>query len=151
MQGFTYISSIFMVTLVIAVASAQSRLDVAAFDKGRVLRAAKHYLKEQPVTITASQSPRSAGGLHDFFSEGDYWWPDPKNPSGPYIQKDGMTNPENFVEHRRALMRLSQQVAALTAAYRITNDEKYAQHAVKHLEAWFVDDDTRMNPNLQYA
>ena len=25
-------------------------------------------------------SPRSPGGRHDFFSEGDYWWPDPGEP-----------------------------------------------------------------------
>jgi hypothetical protein len=151
MQRFTYVPSIFIVTLVIAVVSAQSRLDVAVFDKGRVLKAANRYLKEQPVTITASQSPRSAGGLHDFFSEGDYWWPDQKNPSGPYIQKDGMTNPENFVEHRRALMRLSVQVPALVAAWKITGKKAYADKAVDHLRAWFIDEKTRMNPNLQYA
>ncbi len=57
--------------------------------------------------MTAAGSPRSAGGKHDFFSEGDYWWPDPKNPDGPYIQRDGMTNPDNFVEHRKAMIRLS--------------------------------------------
>jgi hypothetical protein len=90
-------------------------------------------LKEAPVTITASHSPRSAGGKHDFFSEGDYWWPDPKNPGGPYIQRDGMTNPDNFVEHRRALMRLSVQMPALTAAWKITKDQKYARHAIAHL------------------
>ena len=43
-------------------------------------------------------------------SEGDYWWPDPANADGPYIQRDGMTNPDNFVGHRRALMRLSLHV-----------------------------------------
>ena len=65
-------------------------------------------------------SPRSAGGKHDFFSEGDYWWPDPTNPNGPYIQRDGMTNPDNFVEHRRAMIRLSLVVPALAAAYKLT-------------------------------
>jgi len=60
--------------------------DVAAFDRARVLKAARRYLSEQPVTVTAARSPRSAGGPHDFFSEGDYWWPDPQNPSGPYVQ-----------------------------------------------------------------
>ena len=67
-----------------------------------MIKAAESYLNDKPVTVTASHSPRSAGGLHDFFSEGDYWWPDPKNPDGPYIQRDGMTNPDNFVEHRKA-------------------------------------------------
>src|SRR3954467_713188 len=151
MQRFTYIPSIFLVTLVIAVVSAQSRLDVAVFDKGRVLKAANRYLKEQPVTITASSSPRSSGGLHDFFSEGDYWWPDPQNPDGPYIQRDGMSNPDNFNDHRRSLMRLSVQVPALAAAWKLTGDSRYSEHALQHLRAWFVDPATRMNPNLQYA
>jgi hypothetical protein len=48
-------------------------------------------------------------------------------------------------------MRLSVQVPALTAAWRITGVRRYADHAVRHLQAWFVDDATRMNPNLQYA
>lgn len=127
------------------------QFDVAQFDRARVIKAANAYLKEKPITITASHSPRSAGGLHDFFSEGDYWWPDPKNPDGPYIQRDGMTNPDNFVEHRKALMRLSVEVPALAAAWKITNDKRYADHAALHLRAWFVDDATRMNPNLQYS
>ncbi len=125
--------------------------DVAAFERARVLKAADKYLSEKPATVTASHSPRSAGGLHDFFSEGDYWWPDPQNPGGPYIQRDGMTNPDNFVEHRKALMRLSVQVPALAAAWRITRDSRYATHAALHLRAWFIDDATRINPNLQYA
>src|SRR5918993_2483327 len=73
-------------------------------ERARVLAAANRYLKESPVTVTASRSARSAGGVHDYFSEGDYWWPDPKNPGGPYIQRDGMSNPDNFNDHRRALM-----------------------------------------------
>jgi hypothetical protein len=125
--------------------------DVSAFDRARVLNAADRYLNEKPVTVTASHSTRSAGGLHDFFSEGDYWWPDPRNPGGPYIQRDGMTNPDNFVEHRKALMRLSVQAPALAAAWKITHDSRYAKHAALHLRAWFVEDGTRMNPNLQYA
>jgi hypothetical protein len=62
-----------------------------------------------------------------------------------------MTNPDNFVAHRLAMIRLSTQVAALTAAWRITGDAKYAEHAITHLRAWFIDPATRMNPNLQYA
>jgi hypothetical protein len=134
-----------------AAAPGQAVLNVAAFDRPRVLSTADRYLKEKPLTITASKSSRSAGGLHDFFSEGDYWWPDPKNPDGPYIQRDGMTNPDNFVEHRRALMRLSVELPALVAAYRLTDKRVYAEKAAEHLRAWFIDEGTRMNPNLQYA
>ncbi|HJX91503.1 MAG TPA: alginate lyase family protein [Pyrinomonadaceae bacterium] len=142
---------LFLLLLPGTASAQQSNFDVARIDRARVLQAANQYLKEQPITITASTSPRSAGGVHDFFSEGDYWWADPANPDGPYIQRDGMTNPNNFVDHRRYLMRLSVQVPALAAAWRLTKDERYAKHAVKHLRAWFIDEKTRMNPSLQFA
>jgi len=125
--------------------------DLSRIERPRVLAAASKYLTEKPLTITAFKSPRSAGGLHDYFSEGDYWWPDPANPDGPYIQKDGMTNPDNFVSHRHALIRLSLQVPALTAAWLLTRERRYAAHAVTHLRAWFLDEKTRMSPHLLYA
>ena len=129
----------------------QNPFDVGAWERNRVLKAANEYLGQAPITITAAASSRNAGGLHDFFSEGDYWWPDSNNPSGPYIQRDGMSNPDNFVEHRRYLMRMSVQVPALAAAWKLTRDRRYALQAARHLRAWFVDEQTRMNPNLQYA
>ncbi|MBA2354536.1 MAG: alginate lyase family protein [Acidobacteria bacterium] len=97
-----------------------------AAERTRVVTAADRFLGEPPVTVTATRAPRSAGGPHDFFSEGDYWWPDPANPGGPCVQRDGMTNPDNFTAHRHAMMRLSVQVPA-------------------------VDPSTRMNPSLLYA
>ena len=127
------------------------KIDVAAMDRRRILHAAKRYLREEPVTITAFHAARSAGGKHDYFSEGDYWWPDPANPSGAYIQRDGLSNPDNFTKHRHALLRLSVQMPALSAAWLVTKEERYAAHAVRHLRAWFVDDATRMNPNLEFA
>jgi Alginate lyase len=126
-------------------------IDITVIERPRVIPAATQYLREAPITITSFQSTRSAGGLHDYFSEGDYWWPDPENPKGPYIQKDGITNPDNFVNHRHALIRLSLQVPALTAAWVLTKDRRYSGHAIKHLRAWFIDDKTLMNPSLLYA
>jgi hypothetical protein len=96
-------------------------------------------------------SSRSAGGKHDYFSEGDYWWPDPNNPDGPYKERDGISNPSNFNTHRLALIRLSIQVPALAAAWQLTKKDEYAAHAAKHLRAWFLDPATLMNPNLEYA
>jgi hypothetical protein len=119
--------------------------------KKQILEEAAWALKEQPVTLTASSSPRSAGGKNDFYSEGDYWWPDPQNPDGPYIQKDGLTNPDNFVAHRFAVIRLGKIIGSLASAYKLTGDKKYINHAVKHLKAWFINADTKMNPHLLYA
>jgi hypothetical protein len=112
---------------------------------------ANQMVKEKPVTVTASSCKRSAGGLNDFYSEGDYWWPDPAKPDGPYIQKDGQTNPENFSDHRYAMIRFSDITATLTSAWLLTGNIKYAEKALSHLNAWFVDPLTRMNPNMLYA
>lgn len=125
--------------------------DVYAIERSRVIRLANHFLSQKPITITSSHSPRSAGGPHDYFSEGDYWWPDPKNPHGPYIQRDGESNPGNFVAHREALMRFGVQVAALCAAWVLTKHREYAEHAAQHFRAWFLNPDTLMNPTLNYA
>jgi hypothetical protein len=125
--------------------------EIAKIDRVRILRAANEYLRQPPITVTASNSPRSHGGRHDYFSEGDYWWPDPDNPGGPYIRRDGYSDPANFNAHREALIRLSLHVPALAAAWMVTHDRRYADHAALHLRAWFLDPETRMNPSLDYA
>jgi hypothetical protein len=132
-------------------ASDKPAFDIVAIERPRITEKATKYLREEPVTVTASHCERSAGGKHDFFSEGDYWWPDPKDPNGPYIQRDGMSNPDNFVEHRHAMIRLSEIVATMASAYVLTGDDKYVRRSVKHLKAWFVDPETKMNPNLLYG
>lgn len=119
--------------------------------KKQIMAEAAWAMQQQPVTVTASSSPRSAGGKHDFFSEADYFWPDPKNPDGAYINRDGMTNPDNFVEHRKAMIRFSKIIGALASAYKITADVKYVKQAVVHLKAWFIDPETLMNPSLWFA
>ena len=121
------------------------------FDREQILREADSYLDLEPNPITRTSSERSAGGIHDFYSEGDYWWQNPEDPDGPYIRKDGQTNPDNFTDHRIAMRDLGRWVAAFTAAYTITGEEKYADRAILHLRTWFLDEATRMNPSLLYA
>ena len=129
----------------------QTKKEVIETLRTHILAEASWAMQQQPITVTANTSPRSAGTKHDFFSEGDYWWPDTTNLQGPYIQRDGMTNPDNFVAHRLAMIRFSRVVGALASAYKITGDEKYVRQAFRHINAWFVDATTRMNPSLLYA
>jgi len=131
--------------------SGSTSFDLVEIERERILSKAADYLDEAPRTVTADIAERSEGGRHDFFSEGDYWWPDPENPDGPYIRRDGETNPDNFVAHRESMIRLSDIIGTLASAYLITGDETYAASAVEHLKAWFVDESTRMNPSLLYG
>lgn len=133
-------------------ASSQSLFDtVANLLRRDVLFLGREALSEAPVTVTASRSDRSAGGVHDFFSEGDYWWPNPVHPDSPYIQRDGLSNPANFTAHRRAVVRFSRIMGDLASAWLLTGEYRYVQHAMRHARAWFVDTSTRMNPSLNFG
>ena len=131
--------------------SSSIREETSFFANNQIIEEANDYLSKEPVTVTAVICERSAGTPNDFYSEGDYWWPNPDDLEGPYIRKDGQTNPENFVAHRLAMRDLSRWVASLTAAYKITKDKKYADKALDHLRAWFIHAETKMSPHLLYA
>lgn len=130
----------------------ESRIEaVAAVLRKGVMRSARRNMHERPITITAYPAQRSAGGLHDFYSEGDYWWPNPADPNGKYIRRDGESNPDNFTAHRHAMVRLSQIVATLTSAYLLTGDTAYVRQVENHVRAWFINPETMMLPSLCYA
>jgi len=146
---------IFVVPLLILLSAAscgdQFKENLINQDRAEIIREADQYLSTTPRTVVHASSPRSEGGLHDFYSEGDYWWPDTTNLDGPYVRRDGQTNPDNFIAHRKFMREMSIIVPALVVAYDLTGDEKYAAHAMKHLNAWFADPETRMTPSLLYA
>lgn len=66
----------------------------------------------------------------------------------------GMVRPIRiiFVAHRHAMIRFSSIVGNLTSAYLLTQDKEYVDVILGvHVRAWFVNESTKMNPNLQYA
>jgi hypothetical protein len=126
-------------------------IDVAAIERARVLPRARALLGMPPRTITSVPAPRSPAGRHDYYSEGDYWWPDLAKPDGPYIRRDGRSNPAKFDGHRDALIRFGADMPMLAAAWLLTRDARFAKAAIGHLKAWFVDPATRMNPDLRHA
>jgi hypothetical protein len=121
-------------------------------DLTAIIQQADAYLTTLPVQITDEIAPHSPGNAHDYYSNGDYWWPNPDTVDGlPYVRRDGESNPDNFHAHRILLRRMRSRVACLAAAYRITGEQRYASHAVRLLDAFFVNESTRMNPHLLYA
>lgn len=116
-----------------------------------VIKRADQMLNKKPVTVTDTFCVRSAGNIHDYYSEGTYWWQNPDDPDGKYIRKDGVKNPDNFVSHEMALIKFSWTVGSLTSAYCLSGKKEYAISAIGHLKAWFVDTATMMNPSLLYA
>lgn len=93
-----------------------------------------------------------SGDPHDYLSMAPYFWPDPSKPDGrPYIRRDGRTNPERNKFDAPRLGRMTEAVVDLALAYGLTGHEPYAEHAARLLRAWFLDPETRMNPNLNFG
>ncbi|PZE22229.1 alginate lyase [Paenibacillus xerothermodurans] len=122
------------------------------FDVDFIVNKAERSLSAATVHITDAVASKSEGGIHDYYSNGDYWWPNPDTPDGlPYVRKDGQSNPDNFDRHRLILREMRTHVAQLASAYVITGHEEYAHKAVMFLKEFFLDERTRMNPHLLYA
>ena len=98
------------------------------------------------------QTPPS-GDKHDYMSTGPYWWPDPSKPNGlPYIRRDGERNPEYYdITDSDEMDKLEDDIDHLSLAYYFSKDEKYAEFASKLIKTWFLDKETRQNPNLNFG
>lgn len=120
--------------------------------RSQIIKNAEDALSVPVPHITDAAAPHCPGTIHDYYSNGDYWWPNPDTADGlPYIRRDGETNPDNFNEHRLILRRMRTNSAMLAAAYRLTKEERFAAQAVRILKEFFLDEDTLMNPHLSYA
>ncbi|AEL27539.1 alginate lyase family protein [Cyclobacterium marinum] len=110
-------------------------------------------LKSGPFSVVHKKQLPPSGDIHDYTSMGPYWWPDPEKEDGlPYIRRDGEINPEfyDYKDHDEfgALMK---SLNTLSKAYYFLENEQYAQYAIRLIKTWFLDSETRMNPNLNYA
>jgi hypothetical protein len=94
-----------------------------------------------------------SGDKHDFLSMAPYFWPDPtKNNGLPYIQRDGERNPEIYtITDKDYLSQTLDESQLLAITYFITGDSKYSTKAAERIRVWFLNKDTRMNPNMKHA
>ncbi|MEI6751814.1 MAG: alginate lyase family protein [Paludibacter sp.] len=116
-----------------------------------ILRAADKAMSTDILTIMDKETIPPSGDKHDYISAGRYWWPDPKNPGGPYIRKDGVVNHEIDKFDRGILGSMAKSVKELAVAYYLTSDENYAAKAVQNLKVWFLNPTSKMNPNMNFG
>jgi hypothetical protein len=116
-------------------------------------RDADRALEAGPFSVINKDAVPPSGDKHDYMSFAPYWWPNPDTKDGlPYIQRDGQRNPDiHKLRNRSDLGEMSDTLETLSLAYYFTRDEKYAARARLLIHTWFIDADTRMNPNFEFA
>jgi hypothetical protein len=120
---------------------------------GKLLSEAGRALAGGTFSVVDKNLIPPSGDKHDYLSVAPYWWPNPNTPNGlPYVRRDGEVNPErDQTSDRKKLESMVRGVKTLSLAYFFTGREEYAAQATKLLRAWFLDQPTKMNPNLKYA
>ncbi|ORX84781.1 chondroitin AC/alginate lyase [Basidiobolus meristosporus CBS 931.73] len=121
----------------------------------RIKKAANNCLKNGPFSVTYTDRIPPSGDVHDFMTQAPYWWPDSnaENPAtAPYIRIDGKMNPEcTELPNQKQLENMALCVSTLSLAYCYVEDSRYLKHAWDLLRVWFLDPQTRMNPNVNYG
>ncbi|MEN8966685.1 MAG: alginate lyase family protein [Polaribacter sp.] len=120
----------------------------------QLIQKADSLLTIKPFSVVHKTGVPPSKNKHDYMSIGPYWWPNPNTENGlPYIRKDGEINPEtrnnftDFVEKNNFIS----AVKTLTKAFETSNKKKYATKNIALIKAWFLDDETKMNPNVNFG
>lgn len=104
------------------------------------------------LSVTQKQRLAPSGNPHDYLSMGPYWWPNPETPDGlPYIRRDGEKNPETGEYDAPRLKRLVSAVVTLAWAGYFLDRPACSERAADLARAWFLEEDTRMTPHLDYG
>ena len=92
------------------------------------------------------------GDPHDYISVGPYFFPDPTKPDGkPWIEKDGVFNPNRLQYDNGKLVKMSDRVEICALLWHFKRDAAAAEYAVKQLNCFFVAPETKMNPHLKFG
>ncbi|KAJ7201130.1 chondroitin AC/alginate lyase [Mycena pura] len=128
---------------------------------------AEHLSSSGPWSVTNKPILAPSGDKKDYMSWAPYWWPNCSSVGNkteltpeqiwttcPYHQEDGQFNPDRLtIDDIGAFFNLSDAVLynALAHSFENKSSSVYSQRIVKFVDAWFLDNTTGMNPNLNYA
>lgn len=132
----------------------KNRIDAPFYGKayGNLIKHADALLEEEPLSVMMKEKTPASGDKHDYMSQARYYWPNPDRPDGrPYVSRDGLSNPEINRLDRIRLGMTADRIKVLSLAWYFSGDEKYARKASELIKVWFLNKDTAMNPNLEYA
>lgn len=119
----------------------------------QLIKDADAALQVAPMSVMEKKINPPSGDRHDYMSLAPYFWPDPTKEDGlPYIRKDGQINPEvQEYKDKEYIPVLCRLINTLALAYYFSDDVKYAEKSTNMIKVWFLDAETKMNPNLNFG
>jgi hypothetical protein len=105
-----------------------------------------------PVTNKTQVPP--SNDMHDYLTYAPYRWPDPSKPDGlPWIARDGIINPvsrgaDTDFTRKSAFF---DAIEKLAWTYYFSEDNRFAEKAIELIKGWYLDPETRVNPNMNFA
>ncbi len=120
----------------------------------QVINLANEELEKEVDPVTNKKVIPASGNKHDYHTLSPYHWPDPSKKDGlPWIYKDGEFNPVNFGSDTdwERLKKMFSSLNNLNLAYYFSEEEKYLLKAKEIVRVWFIDEATKVNPNVNYG
>ncbi len=125
----------------------------------QIVKDAESSLLFGPFTVVDKVSLPPSGDIHDYLSVAPYWWPNPDTPDHlPYFRRDGVRVPGSVLYDEgsnqtdtSSLWSFFTNTTSLGLAYYLTDDTRYGEVAARNIRVWFLEEETRMNPNVQFG
>ena len=116
-------------------------------------------MRRDPYSVIHKSDLPPSQDPHDYYHPAPYFWP--RKYFGRWLpaqRRDGqrvpgtlLYEPESDRYDRTRLQRLFDDTLVLALAWSVTAEDHYARQAIRLVETWFVNAETRMNPHLNYA
>lgn len=152
MKTFAFYIKLLVVLLMSSTSCSNAQKNNA--NDSQLIQKADSLLTVKPFSVVHKTGIPPSKSKHDYMSIGPYWWPNPNTENGlPYIRKDGEINPEtrnNFTDYVEKNNFIS-AIKILTKAYFYTDEQKYADKGLQLINTWFLEDTTKMNPNVNFG
>ena len=113
---------------------------------------ADEIITKPTATVTSIKLPRPSGDAHDYVSISPYRWPNPDTPDGlPWVRRDGCVNKDTRTGIHPGGVYSMISTLALASFYFPERAEAYAEYANRQMYDWFINPETKINPNAKYA
>ncbi|TCD68788.1 hypothetical protein EIP91_009802 [Steccherinum ochraceum] len=126
---------------------------------------AQDLASQGPWTVTSKEMTPPSGNKHDYMSFSPYAWPDCSKAGNTteltpeqiwttceYVTRDGQFNPDaRMVNDIGNFDDMADAVLYNALAFVIDGSSTYSANAAKFVDTWFLNPDTAMTPNLNFA